>query len=44
MPVRAPRVNGRRVDEAGERRRFATRMLPTHMRRSPRVAEVLPIL
>jgi transposase-like protein len=40
----APRVDDRRVDEAGERRRFRSRMLPPYMRRSPKVAEVLPIL
>jgi putative transposase len=44
MEVRAPRVDDRRVDEAGERQRFRSRILPPYMRRSPKVAEVLPIL
>ena len=44
MQVEAPRVNDRRVDEDGERQRFSSRILPPYMRRSPRVAEVLPIL
>jgi len=42
--VRAPRVNDRRVDERGERRRFSSEILPPYMRRSPKVNEVLPIL
>src|SRR5215210_7178044 len=43
--VRAPRVNDRRVDEVtGERRRFASAILPAWSRKSPRVAEVLPLL
>jgi transposase-like protein len=44
IEVRAPRVDDRRVDEAGERQRFSSRILPPYMRRSPKVAEVLPIL
>ena len=44
LTVQAPRVDDRRVDEAGERRRFRSRMLPPYMRRSPKVAEVLPLL
>ena len=44
MEVRAPRVNDLRVDEDGERRRFTSRILPPYMRRSPKVAEVLPLL
>ena len=44
IAMRAPRVNDRRVDEAGERQRFRSRILPPYMRRSPKVAEVLPIL
>jgi len=39
----APRVNDRRVVD-GERQRFTSRILPPYMRRSPKVAEVLPIL
>lgn len=45
IPVRAPRVNDRRVDEAtGERQRFASAILPAWARKSPKVAEVLPLL
>ena len=44
IKVAAPRVNDRRVDEAGERRRFASSILPPYARRSPKVAEVLPLL
>jgi transposase-like protein len=44
IEVRAPRVNDRRRDEGGERQRFTSEILPPYMRRSPKVAEVLPIL
>ena len=45
IEVRAPRVNDKRVDEAtGERKRFQSQILPPWCRRSPRVAEVLPLL
>ena len=44
LPLRAPRVDDRRVDETGERQRFRSRILPPYMRRSPKVAEVLPLL
>ena len=44
LEVRAPRVNDKRVDGAGARQRFTSRILPPYMRRSPQVAEVLPIL
>jgi putative transposase len=45
VPVRAPRVNDKRVDEVtGERRRFSSAILPAWSRKSPRVAEVLPLL
>jgi putative transposase len=45
VEVRAPRVNDGRVDEqTGERRRFRSVILPPYMRRSPKVAEVLPLL
>src|SRR3954462_11600393 len=43
--VRAPRVNDKRTDEVtGQRRRFASAILPAWSRKSPRVAEVLPLL
>ena len=44
LEVAAPRVNDRRVDEEGEKQRFTSKILPPYMRRSPKVAEVLPIL
>ena len=45
VPVRAPRVNDKRTDEAtGERRRFSSTILPAWARKSPQVAEVLPLL
>ena len=44
IAVRAPRINDKRVDEDGRRQRFTSKILPPYMRRSPKVAEVLPIL
>lgn len=45
VPVRAPRVNDKRVDvDTGERQRFASAILPAWARKSPQVAEVLPLL
>jgi putative transposase len=44
MEVSAPRVDDRRRDENGRRQRFTSQILPPYMRRSPKVAEVLPIL
>ncbi len=45
VPVRAPRVNDKRVEETtGERRRFSSAILPAWARKSPQVAEVLPLL
>ena len=45
VEVRAPRVDDRRVDEAtGERRRFRSSILPPWARKSPKVAEVLPLM
>lgn len=44
MTVAAPRVRDRRVDESGQRQRFTSAILPPYMRRSPKVAEVLPVL
>jgi putative transposase len=44
ISVSAPRVNDRRIDQDGERRRFTSRILPPYMRRSPKVAEVPPVL
>jgi putative transposase len=45
VPVRAPRVNDKRIgEETGERQRFSSKILPAYARRSPKVTEVLPIL
>jgi putative transposase len=45
LPIRAPRVEDRRVDPGtGEKLRFGSRILPRYARRSPKVADVLPIL
>ena len=44
LEVQAPRVNDKRVDADGRRKRFASEILPPYMRRSPKVAEVLPVL
>ena len=45
VPVRAPRVNDKRIDEVtGERQRFSSAILPAWARKSPQVAEVLPLL
>jgi len=43
--VRAPRVNDKRIDEvSGERCRFSSAILPAWARKSPKIAEVLPLL
>ncbi len=44
VKVKAPRVNDRRLDKDGNRRRFKSVILPPYMRRSPKVTEVLPLL
>jgi putative transposase len=44
VEVKAPRVNDKRVDENGQRRRFKSMILPPYVRRSPKVTEVLPLL
>jgi len=45
VPVRAPRVNDKRVDPStGQRQRFSSAILPAWARKSPKVAEVLPLL
>jgi transposase-like protein len=43
IEVRAPRVEDRRVID-GQRQKFTSRILPPYVRRSPKVAEVLPLL
>jgi putative transposase len=45
VPIRAPRVNDKRIEEeTGGRKRFSSRILPAYARRSPKVTEVLPVL
>jgi putative transposase len=44
VEIRSPRVNDRRRGPDGERQRFTSQILPPYMRRSPKVAEVLPVL
>jgi transposase-like protein len=45
IPVRAPRVDDRRLDaQTGERARFRSVILPPWCRKSSKVAEVLPLL
>ncbi len=45
VEVVAPRVDDRRVDEAtGERCRFRSSIIPPWARKSPKVAEVLPLM
>ncbi len=45
VPVRQPRVNDKRIDEeTGERKRFSSAILPAWARKSPGVAQVLPLL
>jgi transposase-like protein len=45
IEVRAPRVDDRRVDEVtGEKVRFRSSILPPWARKSPKVAEVLPLM
>jgi putative transposase len=45
VPVKQPRVNDKRIDEAtGQRMRFSSAILPAWCRKSPQVSEVLPVL
>jgi putative transposase len=45
VPIRAPRINDKRVDEdTGERQRCSSKILPAYARRSPKVNDVLPVL
>jgi len=43
IPIAAPRVNDRRIVQ-GQRQRFTSAILPPYLRRSPRLAGVLPLL
>ena len=44
VAVKAPRVNDRRMDGDGNRKRFSSVIVPPYMRRSPKVTEMLPLL
>ena len=44
VQIQAPRVNDQRIGADGQRQRFTSKILPPYMRRSPKVAEVLPVL
>jgi transposase-like protein len=45
VEVKAPRINDKRVDAAtGERKRFSSAILPPWCRKTPKLAEVLPLL
>jgi hypothetical protein len=45
VEVTAPRVNDKRTDpDTGERMRFCSAILPPWARKTPQVAEVLPLL
>jgi hypothetical protein len=45
VPVKQPRVNDKRTDRVtGQRVRFSSAILPAWARKSPQVAEVLPLL
>jgi len=45
IEIQAPRVNDKGVDEAtGTRRRFKSSIIPPWCRKSPKVAEVLPLM
>jgi transposase-like protein len=45
VEVTAPRVNDRRCDpDTGQRRRFASAILPAWCRKTPKITEVLPLL
>ena len=45
VEVTAPRVNDKRTEPvSGERKRFASAILPAWSRRSPKITEVLPLL
>jgi transposase-like protein len=44
IEVKAPRVHDKRVDAQGHKPKFTSKILPPYMRRSPKVAEVIPVL
>jgi transposase-like protein len=45
IEVTAPRVNDKRIDpDTGQRRRFASAILPAWARKTPKITQVLPLL
>ena len=45
MEVTAPRVNDKRTDpDTGERKQFSSAIFPPWARKTPKVAEVLPLI
>jgi len=44
IDVRQPRVNDRRIDEKGQRIRFASQILPPYLRRTKSIDELIPWL
>lgn len=45
IEIKAPRINDRRVDQAtGQTSRFTSSIIPPWCRKSPKVAEVLPLM
>lgn len=44
IPVKVPRVNDKRVDEAGQRKRFSSKLLPPYLRRTKAIEELIPWL
>jgi putative transposase len=44
IEVTAPRVNDKRIDDDGQRCRFRSSIVPPWARKSPKVAEVLPLM
>jgi transposase-like protein len=45
VPIRAPRINDKRVDpDTGERMRFRSSIIAPWCRKSPKVSEVLPLM
>ena len=44
IEVRQPRVNDKRVDENGERVRFASKILPPYLRKTKAIEELVPLV
>lgn len=44
IPVQRPKVNDKRIDEDGNRKRFVSNILPAYLRRSKSIEELLPWL